>query len=159
MRISTDSAIGRWLAESLAAPHEAWQDWQVDRFTMLPTGRRFDAVRMPGELVHAAIGDSGHVVVAGVLSAALSGPVVRDPRWYYALVPPRTTETWTCGLTRCLGRGAWLVVPRTDQTHHTGLHWCVPMTHPGRLCDPTTVAALISLGHQRIQNTRQGTTP
>ncbi|MER7047712.1 hypothetical protein [Streptomyces jumonjinensis] len=145
------SATGQWLAESLDQPEIAWEGWRKGPQTMLPAGRRFDAVRIPAELVHAAADSAIHATVAEYLTAALDGPVICDPaRWYYALVPPDTTESWTCGLARCLGTGAWIGVPHTDLTKHTQLHWCVPMTQPGHLCDPSTVAALIEHGHKQL---------
>ncbi|MER7050038.1 hypothetical protein [Streptomyces jumonjinensis] len=154
---TTDTALGIWLAEALDAPHETVHDWRTGRHAMLPTGRRFDAVRIPIELVHAAAGTVAHFTIAEHLTAALDGPVIYDPNhWYYALVPPGTTDAWTCGLARCLGRGAWLSVPRTDLTEHTHLHWCVSMNAPGHLCDPATVAALIEHGHERLIPERTG---
>ncbi|MER7049605.1 hypothetical protein [Streptomyces jumonjinensis] len=145
------TAIGLWLAESLADPTDALATWRDGSHAMLPAGGRFDAVRIPIELVHAAADSAIHTTVAEHLTTALDGPVVCDPaRWYYALVPPGTTESWTCGLARCLGRGAWLGVPHTDLTDHTRLHWCVPMEYPARLCDPGVVAALIERGHGQL---------
>ncbi|MER5771471.1 hypothetical protein [Streptomyces sp. NPDC001985] len=120
---------------------------------MLPTGRRFDAVRMPGDIVHAAVGAVDHAPVSAGLTQALAGPVICDTRWYYALVPPQTAETWTCPLAACLTTGAWVTVPRPDRSAEdtgAGLHWCVPMTRPGRLCDPEAVAALLQDGHKRV---------
>ncbi|MQS39888.1 hypothetical protein [Streptomyces katsurahamanus] len=151
MTTTMDSAIGQWLAESLDAPQAVWEDWRSGPYTMLPTGVRLDAVRIPVELVHAAADSAIHATVAEHLTAALDGPVICDPaRWYYALVPPQTSETWASGLARCLSRGAWLGVPHTDLTEHALLHWCVPMEYPARLCDPGVVAALIERGHEQL---------
>ncbi|MFI2209610.1 hypothetical protein [Streptomyces sp. NPDC020141] len=149
---STDTAIGHWLAASLREPQTALHGWRADPITMLPTGRLFDAVRIPGKLVHAAIGATDHAPVSAGLEKTLAGPVISDSRWYYALVPPHTSETWTSGLAQCLGQGAWLTVPRPDHTQDTGtrVHWCTPMTNPGRLCDPPAVAALIDHGHKAL---------
>ncbi|MFI1890678.1 hypothetical protein [Streptomyces jumonjinensis] len=151
MHTSTD-ALSLWFAEALDDPADALTAWREGSHALLPAGRRFDAVRIPVELIHAAAGGAEHDTVAEYL-AVLDGPSICDPaRWYYALVPPRTTETWTCGLASCLGRGSWLTVPRPDATEHTvaGLHWCVPMEYPARLCAPGAVAALIERGHERL---------
>ncbi|MFI1864770.1 hypothetical protein [Streptomyces jumonjinensis] len=151
MTTTNDDAIGRWLAASLDAPADAWAAWREGSHAMLPAGVRFDAVRLPVELVHAAAADSPHATVAEHLTAALDGPVICDPaRWYYALVPARTSETWTSGLARCLGFGTWLGVPRPDLTEHALLHWSTPMNAPGALCDPTAVAALAERGHEHL---------
>ncbi|MGW1979239.1 hypothetical protein [Streptomyces sp. NPDC001889] len=145
--------IGLWLAEAHPAPAGPWLDWRRGgSIAVLATGERFDAVRMPGDLVHAAVGATDHATVSGALAAALAGPVICDTRWYYALVPPRTSERWTCGLARCLSTGAWLTVPRPDRTDDTGtgIHWCVPMAYPGRLCDSAAVDQLLQDGHERL---------
>ncbi|MER5768978.1 hypothetical protein [Streptomyces sp. NPDC001985] len=147
-----DTAIAQWLAESLDTPQAVWGHWRVGPVAMLPAGRRFDAVRMPGDLVHASLGATDHATLSAGLDLALAGPVICDTRWYYALVPPRTSERWTSGLATCLGTGTWLTVPRPDRTDDTGtgIHWCVSMAYPGRLCDPADVAGLLREGHERL---------
>ncbi|MEO3976377.1 hypothetical protein [Streptomyces sp. CAU 1734] len=157
MTTITDSAMGEWLAESLADPRVAWGEWRSGSFAMLPAGVRFDAVRISGELVHAVVGDSVHDGVAAWLTGGLAGPVICDTgHWYYALLPPGSTGMWPSGLVRRLGRGAWVGVPRPDLTGHTGLHWCVPMTYPAVLCDTGAVSALIERGHGRLAGKGRG---
>lgn len=147
---STDSAIALWLAESHDDPHSVYLDWRNRRHTMLPTGIRFDAVRITPELVHAAVDSVDQEPIAKALTNALQGAVIRDPCWYYALVPPQTSETWRCPLAQCRGRGTWLGVPRLELVEPLGLHWCVPMAYAGQLCEPADVAGLIELGHERL---------
>ncbi|WP_244317934.1 hypothetical protein [Streptomyces chryseus] len=129
----------------------AQMEWSNQRVAMLPLGSRFDAVRMPVEIVHAAAASSDWQTVSGFLAETLNGPVIHDPyAWYYALVPPRTTVTWTSPFSRCVGRGAWLGVPRTDRLTPRGPYWAVPMERAGDLCSPAAVAALVQLGHGRL---------
>ncbi|MEO3976279.1 hypothetical protein [Streptomyces sp. CAU 1734] len=160
MTTTTAYAIEEWLAGSRNNPSEPLNDWTQRSYTVLPMGVRFDAVRIPSDLVHAAVdtADDGvdHTVVADALRLAVAGPVLADhTRWYYALVPPQSTDKWPCGLARCLGRGAWIVTPRATITDHIGVHWCVPMDHPGALCDPARVVALIERGRDRLNDARR----
>lgn len=91
-------------------------------------------------------------LITECLGEALAGPVIHDPRGeFYALVPPQTTETWSSPLARCLGRGAWVGVPRVDQNAlQFGPYWSVPMERAGELCSPIAVAELVRLGHERL---------
>ncbi|MFE3830964.1 hypothetical protein [Streptomyces sp. NPDC059092] len=50
----SERAIGRWLVKAAGDPDIALTDWDEDRPTMLPAGGRFDAVKVPPPLVHAA---------------------------------------------------------------------------------------------------------
>ncbi|MFI1887386.1 hypothetical protein [Streptomyces jumonjinensis] len=148
------AVTGVWLAEALDDPADALAAWDDGSHAILPAGWRFDTVRIPAELVHAAADSAIHSTLAEHL-ADFGGPVICDPaRWYYALVPPQTSETWASGLAHCLSRGAWLGVPRTDLSEHAHLHWCVPMEYPARLCDPGAVAALIERGHGQLTSER-----
>ncbi|MFJ4921096.1 hypothetical protein [Streptomyces sp. NPDC088725] len=143
----------RWLASSLTQPAVAGQDWRDGRPAILRTGIVFDAVRMPQELVHAAVRGTADATVAAALAATLRGPVIRDPGvWYYALVPPKTTENWRSLLATVRGRGSWLGVPRPDRTAPPGIHWSVPPETAGRVCCPDAVAELLRLGRQRLDD-------
>lgn len=147
----TSADVSSWLACSHDLPLTAQTEWMDHSVAVLPLGSRFDAVRLPAEIVHAAAGSDDWHVVSGFLAEALDGPVIHDPyTWYYALVPPQTTETWRSPLSRCVGRGSWLGVPRTDRSTPAGPYWAVPMAHAGELCSPATVAELIGLGHSRL---------
>lgn len=153
-RSDTDTAIANWLACTLDVPAVARQEWQDDAVAMLPLGGLFDAVRMPAVTVHAAAGSDDWAFVARFLAEILDGgPVVHDPfSWYYALVPPQTTETWRSPFATCIGRGAWLGVPRTSRTtlETSAPYWSVPMQGAGDLNSPQGVAELIRIGHERL---------
>ncbi|MBT2510131.1 hypothetical protein J7I98_30595 [Streptomyces sp. ISL-98] len=153
-RTDTDTAITNWLARTLDVPAVARQEWQDGAVAMLPLGGLFDAVRMPAVTVHAAAGNDDRAFVARFLAEILDGgPVIHDPfSWYYALMPPQTSETWRSPFATCIGRGAWLGVPRTDRTalETGGPYWSVPMQDAGVLGSPEAVAELIRIGHARL---------
>ncbi|MFF3399699.1 hypothetical protein ACFYW6_14385 [Streptomyces sp. NPDC002659] len=153
MHTSTDTelAIANWLAGTLGVPEIAQSDWRAQHLAMLPTGRLFDAVRMSQALVHAAIGSVAADVVSKTLAELLEGPVICDRQtWYYALVPPRTTENWTSPLAHCRGRGGWLGVPSVNRTQPRGVHWTVLPQSAGDLCAVEAVAALLAIGRDRL---------
>ncbi|MFD3917355.1 hypothetical protein [Streptomyces sp. NPDC058603] len=150
-----EAAIARWLTSSspaAAAAHEAWRD---GRPAILRTGGPYDAVRMPLTLVHAAAESSAPDVVASVLAEMLNdGPVICDPgRWYYALVPPGTCETWRVVEAVVRGPGAWLGIPRPDRTTPTSVatYWAVPATEVRKLCSAAAVAELLRVGRARLE--------
>ncbi|MFF1416587.1 hypothetical protein [Streptomyces sp. NPDC058280] len=148
----TDAAISRWLMSSLDTPSVARRDWEVGRPAVLRTGGLFDAVKMPMELVHAAVESTQPDIVSGVLAQVLNGPVICHPdAQYYALVPPQTTETWRSPLAAVLGRSGWLTVPRVDRTRPPGIHWTVPIERAGKLCAPSTVVQLLRIGRARCE--------
>ncbi|GAA1168552.1 hypothetical protein GCM10009654_27160 [Streptomyces hebeiensis] len=153
-------AIARWLASSVTQPEVAHQDWLDGRPAVLRTGIVFDAVRMRPELVHAAVGSTAADVVPRALADILHGPVICHPAvWFYALVPPHTTEIWRSPLATVRGRGGWLGVPRADRLG-TGRgitpHWIVPVERIGRLCEADVVADLLRAGQERLEAVRTG---
>ncbi|MFI2213875.1 hypothetical protein [Streptomyces sp. NPDC020141] len=140
-----------WLAGSHSDPDAVRREWAETAYAMVPAGILFDAVRIHAELVHAVAGAGDHDTVSACLTETLAGPVLcRTELCYYALVPAGTSESWQCGLARCLGRGAWIGVPRPGESDPYRLHWCAPMEEPGRLCPPDAVAALIERGHELL---------
>lgn len=148
----TETAIARWLMSSIRHPDVARQDWLDGRPAVLRLGIRFDAVRMPMELVHAALSSTQAEKVAGGLAEALDGPVIADPvAHYYALVPPGTAGTWRSPLGVVIGVGGWLGVPRLDRTGPVGVHWAVPPTVVGKLSVPGDVAELLRVGQARLE--------
>ncbi|WP_046507615.1 hypothetical protein [Streptomyces odonnellii] len=152
--LAADDPVEDWLASSLRRPRAARWHWYYEgRPALLPTGAVFDAVRMPAGLVHAAAGSGRPGAVGTALAGALDGPVIGDIAWYYALVPPRTTETWGSPLAVVRGRGAWLTVPRVDwvEPRPVGPHWAVPAERVGKLCAPDAVAELLRAGRDRYE--------
>ncbi|MFE1963302.1 hypothetical protein [Streptomyces sp. NPDC059479] len=154
----TEKAISKWLESSSEVPEIARSDWERGRPAILRTGVRYDAVRMPSSLVHAAVESVEPEAVARALADRLSGPVIADPvAWYYALVPRGTCETWNSPLAVVRGHGSWLGIPPADHTDPSapGVYWAVPVTETGDLCDAEAVAELLAAG-ARIDGT---TTP
>ncbi|MEN8649622.1 hypothetical protein ABCR94_02955 [Streptomyces sp. 21So2-11] len=140
---ATPNATADWLARALRIPSVAHAEWAERGVALLPLGERYDAVRIPAEVMRAARPDP----LPDIL-----GPVVLDPyaSHFYALVPPGTTHSWRSPLARCLGRGAWLGVPHVERTQPPGLHWVAPMETAGALCSPTALSDLISKGHDQL---------
>ncbi|MFI5617539.1 hypothetical protein [Streptomyces sp. NPDC051567] len=155
-----------WLAGSHHQPGQVRAEWRERGISVLPVGHRFDAVRLPEPLVHAAVHPAVHAAGAPAgpcrapagtgLAGHLDGPVIHDGRGrtYYALVPPGTATTWRAaapGVT-CLGPGTHLGVPAEGLLeYHPAhpVHWTAATTRR-RHCDPASVALLVRAGTARL---------
>ncbi|MEV7871527.1 hypothetical protein AB0P17_36755 [Streptomyces sp. NPDC088124] len=149
----SEAAITTWLLKAAADPKIAEKDWEENRPAMLPLGERFDAVKMPPNLVYAATASTVPAQVCDILATLVDGPVVCHPSvWYYALVPAGTTETWRSPDALILGRGAWLGVPRLTSTRPDPPlpYWAVPPEKARKLCTPEVVADLLQAGAARL---------
>ncbi|RDG34542.1 hypothetical protein [Streptomyces corynorhini] len=156
MREHRGAAISRWLASSTEHPERAYEDWKRGTPAVLRTGVRFDAVRMPPQLVHAALGTATADDLPAALKGQLDGPVIAD--WatcYYALVPVGTCAAWREPVGTMRGAGGWVGVPRLDQRGPDGVHWITPAAAPGHLCRPDYVAALLHRGRARLEGIPQ----
>lgn len=144
MTIYENRAISDWLAHADPAPDRVRAEWAYRGIALLPLGRRFDAVRVPARRVHAAVGSDEPRTVAAALADWMQGPVIRDTRGdgqaYYVLVAP--CADWD-GAEERLGTGAYLGVPRLGGPSMLAA-WVVPPPHPGGLCDPAHLRALLS---------------
>ncbi|MBT2418372.1 hypothetical protein J7F01_41055 [Streptomyces sp. ISL-22] len=147
--------ISEWLASGHALLKAARREWDgAARLAMIPLGRAFDAVRIPGAVVHAAAGSTDRSIVEARLAQYLNdGPVIHDPGFcrYYALVPPGTADAWRTSAAECLGEGTYLGVPRVDRIDPDeraplASYWSVPIARPGILCNPDDVRQLVVLG-------------
>ncbi|MFE2600094.1 hypothetical protein ACFXCZ_27005 [Streptomyces sp. NPDC059396] len=150
-----DTAISRWLMSSSQVPSIARADWAYGRPALLRTGEIFDAVKMPKDLVHAAVASSDPADVSAALAEALEGPVICQPGTsYYALVPAGTCETWRSPLAVVRGKGGWLGIPREDHTGpgHVATYWTVPVSQVDGLCSPDAVADLLATGRDRLES-------
>nr|WSZ95702.1 hypothetical protein OH820_08535 [Streptomyces sp. NBC_00857] len=148
------AAISRWLTSTTRHPDIAEQDWADGRPAILRTGILYDAVRMPMQLVHAAVRSTAPAEVARALAELLDGPVVCHPgAWYYALVPAGTCEIWRSPCAAVRGRGGWLGVPRVDRTEPAPVdpYWAVAVERINRLCSPAAVAELLHVGRERCE--------
>ncbi|MFF2653632.1 hypothetical protein [Streptomyces sp. NPDC058045] len=97
---------------------------------LLPAGRRWDVLIVPGELGHPTL---------DVLSRCVDrpGPVLADfgeSRLGF-FVPPGTSERWLGSGVRGVGRGTWIVVPRPGATPEGTVRWIVPPDGSGTLND------------------------
>ncbi|MEI5100383.1 hypothetical protein RB200_19885 [Streptomyces sp. PmtG] len=134
-----------WLAGADPNPGKVWAEWEKHGVALLPLGRRFDAIRVPAERIHDAVGSEDAKAVAECLRTWLEGPVIRELRSnfgpYYALIAP--DADWD-GPEERLSTGTYLGVPRPG---HLSLLtcWAVPPLTPGALCDPVHLHTLLAL--------------
>ncbi|EPH43328.1 hypothetical protein ABT390_20125 [Streptomyces aurantiacus] len=148
MNLHENRAISDWLARAHPLPAQARAEWSHHGIALLPLGRRFDAVRVPADRVHAAVGSDDPRTVAAALADWLHGPVIRDIRSggrpYYVLVAPYADgdADWN-GREERLGADTHLGVPRPGSLSMLAA-WVVPPQHPGNLCDPAHLRALLS---------------
>ncbi|MFD6432804.1 hypothetical protein [Streptomyces venezuelae] len=138
-----------WLARAQAAPQQAHKEWAERGIALLPLGKRFNSVFLPGALVHIAAGTSDPDVVQRMFAELLDGPVIhnRPQHQYYALVECAPTLRWKQDYPDApmLGAGQFLSVPASDLTGPTGLYWAVQPRIAGDLCATPSVAALIHM--------------
>ncbi|MFF1765241.1 hypothetical protein [Streptomyces sp. NPDC058249] len=152
---ATERAVAEWLTKEHPVPNQVWTEWSTHGVALLPLGKRFAAIRMPMEVVHAAVESDDSVQVTAVLRDLLGGPVVYDRRvvgtTYYALVQCSADLSWAHGeVAPCLGRGIYLGVPRLDRLRPPGTYWVVAPRYPGELCPPQAVATLVEAGRRRL---------
>ncbi|MFB6933569.1 hypothetical protein [Streptomyces chartreusis] len=154
-QVASSSAITEWLARAHPTPEHARAEWSVQGVALLPLGRQFAAVRVPGSLVHAALGSADADVVAELLPLRLRGPVIHDHRstgpTYYALIQWHAGLIWDRGETApCLQGDTYLGVPHIDRREPPGTYWVAPPRYEGDLCRPQAVRDLIDAGRQQI---------
>jgi hypothetical protein len=146
-----ETAAADWLAHAHVTEGAAHSEWATHRLAVLPLGVRFDAVRIPVEVLYAAILDVRPAGVSPLLEQLLGGPVIQDAdRWFYPLVPVGPAARWQFRAAAYLGKGAWLGVPQVTLLAPPGAYWVVPVREPGRLCDLARVAELVSVGAARL---------
>ncbi|WP_225882166.1 hypothetical protein [Streptomyces aureocirculatus] len=139
-------AIAEWFAHAHPVPPQALAEWSNRGLALLPLGVRFDAIRVPGQAIHAALGSEDPQVVEQALGDWLhGGPVIRDTRTasgrYYVLIAP--DAPWEGPADR-LEPGTYLSVPRIGHQASPVTFWAVPPQRYGVLCDPAHLAALLA---------------
>ncbi|MFH9075139.1 hypothetical protein [Streptomyces alboflavus] len=141
-----DRAAAVWFAKAHPLPRQVESEWALHGVALLPLGVRFDAVRVPAQRIHDAVGSSEPKTVAEVLAARLRGPVIRATRtgsgFYYALVAP--DAPWP-GAEDRLGTGTYLAVPRIGPPVSPVTYWSVPPPRRGSLCAPAPLSALLAV--------------
>ncbi|MFF7972784.1 hypothetical protein [Streptomyces sp. NPDC007905] len=150
-----DRAIAAWLARAHPTPELARTEWAIQGVALLPLGDRFAAVRMPADVVHAAVAACDRDEVAAALGEILGGSIIYDHRvtggTYYALIQGHAGLVWAYDdIATCLGHGTYLGVPRLDQQQPPGTYWVIPPRYEGDLCAPRSIIPLVELGRSRL---------
>ncbi|MFE0580307.1 bifunctional DNA primase/polymerase [Streptomyces sp. NPDC058874] len=127
-----EKAAVAWLASAAPDPDASRRAWERNPLgvALLPAGRLWDVLILPGELGRATL---------GVLDPAAGrpGPVLADfgaSRLGF-FVPPGTASHWIGTGVRGVGHGAWIVVPHPGRATG-GVRWAVPPDGRGTLTDP-----------------------
>ncbi|MCX4805696.1 hypothetical protein OG594_29455 [Streptomyces sp. NBC_01214] len=145
-----------WYARSLADPAAAHAAWREHGVAVLPLGARFEAVRIPDPLAHAAVQSADDRVVDLALALALEGPVIHDVRGrnHYALVEPGTAQRWRSrDAVECLGHGTHLGVPdpgRDRAAPGRSLYWAAAPGPGAYFCRVGAVRLLVRVGEARL---------
>lgn len=147
--------ISEWLVLAHPVPQQARAEWSNHGVAMLPLGKLFAAVRISGDLVHAAVGSENPCQVAASLSEQLHGPVIHDHRsvgpTYYALIQWHAGLAWDYDETApCLRGDTYLGIPRVDRREPPGTYWVVLLRYDGDLCRPQAVRELIDTGRRQL---------
>ncbi|MFD9724738.1 hypothetical protein [Streptomyces sp. NPDC059072] len=131
MTIPETKTAVEWLASVAPDPEACRSEWERHPLgvTLLPAGRRWDVLILPGELGRATL---------DVLKTLLDrpGPVLADfgdSRLGF-FVPPGTTSRWLGTGVRGAGRGTWIVVPYPGRATG-GVRWLVVPDGEGTLTD------------------------
>ncbi|WP_405978352.1 hypothetical protein [Streptomyces sp. NBC_00158] len=121
-----------WLAAAAPDPDACRWEWERNPLgvALLPAGRHWDVLIVPGELGQAALG------VLGLLPGR-PGPVLAgsgDARVGF-FVPPGTASRWIGTGVRGAGRGSWIAVPYPGRAAG-GPRWLELPDGRGTLTDP-----------------------
>ncbi|WP_412076592.1 hypothetical protein ACLF6K_14290 [Streptomyces xanthophaeus] len=124
-----------WLVSAAPDPDACRWEWERNPLgvALLPAGRRWDVLILPGELGRATL---------DVLYLLLDrpGPVLADfgnSRLGF-FVPPGTASRWIGTGVRGAGRGTWIVVPYPGRATG-GVRWMVLPDGWGTLTDPAVL--------------------
>ncbi|MFJ6773083.1 bifunctional DNA primase/polymerase [Kitasatospora sp. NPDC091257] len=119
-----------WLAQAAPDPESFREQWERTGpgLVLLPAGRRWDVLSVPGRLGHPAL---------EITDPRTRGPVLTDfgGEQVSFLVPVGTAARWIGTGVRGAGEGAWIVVPPPGRSSR-GVRWLVPPDGSGRLNDP-----------------------
>ncbi|NUQ95318.1 MAG: hypothetical protein HOY79_01710 [Streptomyces sp.] len=142
--------IAEWLARAADDPQQARREWAKQGVTLLRCGQRFDVVRIPAALMHAAMGET---FTADELHFALGGPVLHNTAEgpYWVFIYGHAGLVWDEGEdTPALGKNHYLGVPSLTRTQPPGPHWVVPPRYDGDVCRPETVRRFIARARQQL---------
>ncbi|GAA3489685.1 hypothetical protein [Streptomyces cremeus] len=153
---AADSAAA-WLLGHGDAARAQTQDWPTGRCAWPGMGIEYEAVRMPGDLVHAAVRSTDPGQVARYLDGFLGGPVACAPAdgWYLALTRPAGEKRYRrCDLDRLgtfFSPEERVLLPHPSRTTPSDSEpfWSAPL-RPGTLSDPSTVVWLLDMGNHEL---------
>lgn len=135
MAISGNKTAVEWLVSVAPDPDACRWEWERNPLgvALLPAGRRWDVLILPGELGHTTL---------DVLEVLLErpGPVLADfgdSRLGF-FVPPGTASRWVGTGVRGAGQGTWIVVPYPGRATG-GVRWLVVPDGQGTLTDPVVL--------------------
>ncbi|MEU9026965.1 hypothetical protein AB0D46_05395 [Streptomyces sp. NPDC048383] len=124
-----------WLVSVAPDPDACRWEWERNPLgvTLLPAGRSWDVLILPGELGRAALD------VLRLLSGR-PGPVLADfgDSRVGFFVPPGTASRWLGTGVRGAGPGSWIVVPYPGRATG-GVRWLVVPDGSGTLTDPAVL--------------------
>ncbi|MGK5627592.1 hypothetical protein [Streptomyces sp. URMC 123] len=121
-----------WLVSAAPDPRACRREWERAPLgvTLLPAGRLWDVLVVPGPLGRATLGVLARCV-------ARPGPVLADfgdARTGF-FVPAGTSTRWVGTGVRAAGRGSWIAVPHPGRVT-SGVRWLVVPDGSGALTDP-----------------------
>ncbi|MEU9033854.1 hypothetical protein AB0D45_02900 [Streptomyces sp. NPDC048352] len=143
-----------WLVSTAPDPDACRWEWERSPLgvALLPAGRDWDVLIVPGELGRGALG------VLHLL-AGPPGPVLAHSGGGRVgfFVPPGTAARWIGTGVRGAGRGSWVVVPYPGRATG-GVRWLVVPDGRGTLTDPAALElALHEAAAERALAERDGT--
>ncbi|MEU0688224.1 hypothetical protein [Streptomyces uncialis] len=139
-----------WLVSVAPDPDVCRWEWERNPLgvTLLPAGRLWDVLILPGELGCPTL---------DVLSRVIDrpGPVLADfgdSRTGF-FVPSGTASRWLGTGVRAAGRGTWIVIPYPGRATG-GVRWLIPPDGSGTLTDPVLLELAM---HEAAADLARGT--
>ncbi|MEU6311623.1 hypothetical protein [Streptomyces sp. NPDC047014] len=132
MKTPGDKTAVDWLVSAAPDPDACRWEWERNPLgvALLPAGRLWDVLILPGELGQATLDVLGRLLDR-------PGPVLADfgeSRMGF-FVPPGTASRWIGTGVRGAGSGTWIVVPYPGRATG-GVRWAVLPDGRGTLTDP-----------------------
>ncbi|MFD7626837.1 hypothetical protein ACFV7Q_12540 [Streptomyces sp. NPDC059851] len=135
MQGSEIKTVVDWLVAAAPDPDATRWDWERSTrgTALLPAGRRWDVLDLPGELGRCTLAVLRHL-------RDRPGPVLAGPCGTRVgfFVPAGTASCWVGTGVRGAGRGAWIAVPYPGRAVH-GSRWLVVPDGRGTLTDPAVL--------------------
>ncbi|WP_441250035.1 hypothetical protein [Kitasatospora sp. McL0602] len=122
----TDAAD--WLAAAAAEPAACHREWAAGCLALLPAGRGWDVLLVPGRLAEPTL-------TTLTRFCARQGPVYAYDDRLGFLVPAGTAARWVGTGIGAAGPGSWIALPHPARTGGD-LRWRVPPDGSGMLTDP-----------------------